>query len=443
MTFTDGTTFDAAAVKANLDKFLEPGLRAGGRRRAADATSQAVEVVDPRTVRHAPEAPDVLFLDFLASPYGAQVSPEVAAGGARTSRPAAPTWSAPARSSSTATSPARNCTTGATPATTGRRRPPATPGPAHLDRDHLPLPQGGRGPGRRAHLRPGTGHRGRPRHRPATDQRRPRPAPDPRSTPAPPTPTTSTSPTPPSTTCGSARRSGRPSTSTPCSPPSTRAPPPGRGAWSARPARSTTSALEGTLRRRHRQANAPARRGRLDGARRRGLPDQGRPAAHRTAGAGGAVRPGPPRHPRPGRPGRGQAERRHRLPGHPRRPGHRARRPCDDNEYEVFENSRADTDAGAALNLLLHSGGGINRTRINDPQLDRLLDAGSGHRRPDPAGRRLYADLQQRVVADQALAAAALRPGRPDRRQHQRRGVRFEPTAGSRPAPYDLWIGER
>ncbi len=59
-------------------------------------------------------------------------------------------------------------------------------------------------------------------------------------------------------------------------------------------------------------------------ARRRGLPGQGRQAAHRAQRLRRAVRQGPPRRPRPGHPGPGQAERRDRLPGQDRRPGHGA-----------------------------------------------------------------------------------------------------------------------
>ncbi|MEU1606255.1 ABC transporter substrate-binding protein [Micromonospora matsumotoense] len=109
------------------------------------------------------------------------------------------------------------------------------------------------------------------------------------------------------------------------------------------------------------------------------------------------------------------------------------------NEYEVFDNSRADTDAGAALNLLLHSGGGINRTRINDPQLDRLLEAGQAI--ADPTRRAAgYADLQQRVVADQALALPLYAPADQIAASTAVGGVRFEPTAGVPASAYDLWI---
>ncbi|MEU1754026.1 ABC transporter substrate-binding protein [Micromonospora matsumotoense] len=109
------------------------------------------------------------------------------------------------------------------------------------------------------------------------------------------------------------------------------------------------------------------------------------------------------------------------------------------NEYEVFDNSRADTDAAAALNLLLHSGGGINRTRINDPQLDRLLEAGQAT--ADPTRRAAgYADLQQRVVADQALALPLYAPADQIAASTAVGGVRFEPTAGVPASAYDLWI---
>ncbi|WP_433528144.1 ABC transporter substrate-binding protein [Micromonospora sp. CA-263727] len=113
----------------------------------------------------------------------------------------------------------------------------------------------------------------------------------------------------------------------------------------------------------------------------------------------------------------------------------------DTNEYEVFDNSRADTDAGAALNLLLHSGGGINRTRANDPRVDQLLEQGQAT--ADPARRAvLYADLQQRVVAEQALALPLYAPADQIAASTAVGGVRFEPTAGVPASAYDLWIGQ-
>ncbi|GAB4106411.1 ABC transporter substrate-binding protein [Micromonospora taraxaci] len=111
------------------------------------------------------------------------------------------------------------------------------------------------------------------------------------------------------------------------------------------------------------------------------------------------------------------------------------------NEYEVFDNSRADTDAGAALNLLLHSKGGINRTQVNDPRIDRLLEAGQAA--ADPTKRAgIYADLQQQVVAEQALLLPLYAPADQIAASVGVGGVRFEPTAGVPASAYDLWIGK-
>ncbi|MFG1653046.1 ABC transporter substrate-binding protein [Micromonospora sp. NPDC049275] len=110
------------------------------------------------------------------------------------------------------------------------------------------------------------------------------------------------------------------------------------------------------------------------------------------------------------------------------------------NAYEVFDNSRADTDAGAALNLLLHSKGGINRTRANDPRIDRLLE--SGQATGDATKRAgIYAQLQQRVVAEQALVLPLYAPADQIAASTSVGGVRFEPTAGVPASAYDLWIG--
>ncbi|RIV37560.1 ABC transporter substrate-binding protein [Micromonospora radicis] len=113
----------------------------------------------------------------------------------------------------------------------------------------------------------------------------------------------------------------------------------------------------------------------------------------------------------------------------------------DTNEYEVFENSRADTDAGAALNLLLHSAGGINRTRVHDARVDELLEQGQAT--ADPAARAdIYAQLQQVVVAEQALVLPLYAPADQIAASNTVGGVRFEPTAGVPASAYDLWIGQ-
>ncbi|CCH17995.1 ABC transporter substrate-binding protein [Micromonospora lupini] len=110
------------------------------------------------------------------------------------------------------------------------------------------------------------------------------------------------------------------------------------------------------------------------------------------------------------------------------------------NAYEVFDNSRADTDAGAALNLLLHSKGGINRTRANDPRIDQLLESGQGTAE-ETKRAGIYAQLQQRVVAEQALVLPLYAPADQIAASTSVGGVRFEPTAGVPASAYDLWIG--
>jgi peptide/nickel transport system substrate-binding protein len=117
-----------------------------------------------------------------------------------------------------------------------------------------------------------------------------------------------------------------------------------------------------------------------------------------------------------------------------------AQQAFDTNQYDVFDNSRADTDAGAALNLLLHSKGGINRARVDDPRVDQLLDTGQAT--ADPTRRAaIYADLQQRVVGDQALLLPLYAPADQIAASTAVGGVRFEPTAGVPASAYDLWIG--
>jgi peptide/nickel transport system substrate-binding protein len=110
-----------------------------------------------------------------------------------------------------------------------------------------------------------------------------------------------------------------------------------------------------------------------------------------------------------------------------------------DNEYEVFDNSRADTDAGAALNLLLHSNGAINRTGAKDPALDKLLD--DGQATADPARRTAtYRQLQQRVVAEQALVLPLYAPGDQIAAATTVGGLTFEPTAGVPNSAYGVWL---
>ena len=110
-----------------------------------------------------------------------------------------------------------------------------------------------------------------------------------------------------------------------------------------------------------------------------------------------------------------------------------------DNEYELFDNSRLDTDTGVALNLLLHSGGAINRIRVKDPAQDKLLDdaqaTGDLTRRTD-----LYKQVQQRVVADEAVVLPLYAPADQIGAARTVGGIGFEPTAGVPAGAYGIWL---
>ncbi len=112
-----------------------------------------------------------------------------------------------------------------------------------------------------------------------------------------------------------------------------------------------------------------------------------------------------------------------------------------DGEYELFDNSRADTDAGAALNLLLYSTGAINRTGYKSPELDKLLDDAVAT--SDAAERaRIYQRLQRLVVTDQALVLPLYAPQDQIAASKTVGGVAFEPTAGVPGSAYNLWLGK-
>jgi peptide/nickel transport system substrate-binding protein len=112
-----------------------------------------------------------------------------------------------------------------------------------------------------------------------------------------------------------------------------------------------------------------------------------------------------------------------------------------DGEYEVFDNSRADTDAGAALNLLLHSGGAINRTGLKDPALDRLLEDGQAS--SDQAKRvEAYRQVQKLTITDQALILPLYAPADQVASATTVGGLSFEPTAGVPGSAYNVWLNK-
>jgi peptide/nickel transport system substrate-binding protein len=110
-----------------------------------------------------------------------------------------------------------------------------------------------------------------------------------------------------------------------------------------------------------------------------------------------------------------------------------------DGQYEVFDNSRADTDAGAALNLLLHSAGAINRTGFQDPALDKLLEQGQAG--TDQAQRQAaYQQVQKLTVTDRALILPLYAPADQVAADTRVGGLGFEPTAGVPGSAYNLWL---
>ena len=75
VTFHDGEVFNAAAVKANFDMLLSPGYVTGATA-AQIKNLRSVDVVDEDTVQANLSRPDILILDFFASPRAAQISPK-------------------------------------------------------------------------------------------------------------------------------------------------------------------------------------------------------------------------------------------------------------------------------------------------------------------------------------------------------------------------------
>ncbi|MBL7259978.1 ABC transporter substrate-binding protein [Paractinoplanes lichenicola] len=113
----------------------------------------------------------------------------------------------------------------------------------------------------------------------------------------------------------------------------------------------------------------------------------------------------------------------------------------EQGEYEVFDNSRADTDAGAALNLLLSSSGAINRLGISDVGVDKLL--ANGQASGDPAARaEIYRSLQQKVVAEDSLIQPLYAPADQIAASKKVGGLAFEPTAGVPASAYNLWLSK-
>ncbi|AQZ70442.1 peptide ABC transporter [[Actinomadura] parvosata subsp. kistnae] len=117
-----------------------------------------------------------------------------------------------------------------------------------------------------------------------------------------------------------------------------------------------------------------------------------------------------------------------------------AQKALDDNDYEVFENSRGDSDAGAALNLLLPGKGALNRTHFSDPDVEKWIAEAS--RTSDQARRKeLYAKVQQVVVRDKAIVFPLYVPADQIAAQKSVQGLGFHPASGTPASAYDVRIG--
>ncbi|WP_433604604.1 ABC transporter substrate-binding protein [Dactylosporangium sp. CA-139114] len=109
-------------------------------------------------------------------------------------------------------------------------------------------------------------------------------------------------------------------------------------------------------------------------------------------------------------------------------------------EFEVFDNSRADTDAGAALTLIVPKGAPINRHGFTSPQLDAQVAAGSAT--SDVAKRKeIYTGIQK-TLTDNATLLPLYAPADQIAAQKNIGGVGFEPTAGVPASAYNVWIGK-
>ncbi|GAA5071974.1 peptide/nickel transport system substrate-binding protein [Thermocatellispora tengchongensis] len=117
-----------------------------------------------------------------------------------------------------------------------------------------------------------------------------------------------------------------------------------------------------------------------------------------------------------------------------------AQKALDDNAYELFENSRGDSDAGAALNLILPEDAAINRTHFHDPDVDKWLAAAAAD--SDTAERaRLYAKVQQAAVTEHAIVFPLYVPADQIAARKSVQGLGFDPASGTPRNAYDVRIG--
>ncbi|WP_308250875.1 ABC transporter substrate-binding protein [Nonomuraea rhizosphaerae] len=117
-----------------------------------------------------------------------------------------------------------------------------------------------------------------------------------------------------------------------------------------------------------------------------------------------------------------------------------AQKALDEDQFELFGNSRGDSDAGAALNLILPAKGAINRTHFDDPQVDKWLIAASAT--SDQAERKeLYAKVQRAAVVSNAVVFPLYVPADQIAARKSVRGLGFDPASGTPASAYDVRIG--
>ncbi|WP_344864901.1 ABC transporter substrate-binding protein [Planomonospora alba] len=117
-----------------------------------------------------------------------------------------------------------------------------------------------------------------------------------------------------------------------------------------------------------------------------------------------------------------------------------AERAFAEDRYEIFENSRGDADAGAALNLILPEGAAINRTRFADEKVDRWLAEAAAS--SDPAERReLYAEVQRAVAAEHAIVLPLYVPADQIAAGAEVKGLGSAPVTGTPGSAYDVSLG--
>jgi peptide/nickel transport system substrate-binding protein len=107
------------------------------------------------------------------------------------------------------------------------------------------------------------------------------------------------------------------------------------------------------------------------------------------------------------------------------------------NAYEVFDNSRGDSDAGDALALIWGRGAPINYSKANDPKLTTWLGAGSTAL-TQTARVKPYQSLQTWAI-DQAVELPLYVPADQIATTADVHGAGFQPVSGVPDGAYDIW----